>query len=114
MMLYCGILCNRADEAENNDYLRELGVKDENIPKTEDYWLMRYIDLSKAVMLFAFTPRDEEGEEGTGNLAVDIDNSGMAIVTDIPFHIFEPFVHRKNADVVMSYNASTKELLFMG
>lgn len=101
MIILCEVLCNKHEDLEENEYLKELGVQEQPV---EDYWIPRYVDLGHAVTLFAYSPVDgNEETQGFGNLCVDIDNSGSVIVTNIPFDTFEPFIHKKNADMVMQY-----------
>lgn len=105
MIIQCNVLCKKAEEIEQEEYYRELGVE---VPEPDDYWMPRYLDLSKAFSLFAY---DEQSDEmGSGNLCIDLDNSGMVVVTNIPFTVFEPYMSKKNSELLVVFNG--EDLLF--
>ncbi len=106
MIIQCDVLCKNSKELEEEEYYKDLGV---DVPEPDDYWMPRYLDLSKAFSLFAY---DAQGEDmGSGNLCVDLDNSGMVVVTNIPFPVFEPYMSKKNSEILVTF--SKGELLFM-
>lgn len=106
MIIQCDVLCKNAKEIEEEEYLKELGVP---VQEPDDYWMTRYLDLSKAFSLFAY---DAQGEDmGSGNLCIDLDNSGMVVLTNIPFAVFEPYMSKKNTELLVTFSGG--ELLFM-
>jgi len=99
MILYCKILSNRAEDIDNMEMYKSLGL--DNMPEMEDFWVDRYIEIHDAQFLFSY---DDPKKDFSGNLAIMFAGiQDVCIVTNIPFSEFEDYIPSKRKDIMMSY-----------